>query len=163
MNCKEFEAAALEFVRGDMTQAPAQQDILAHARTCAPCARRLGSERLLSSVVAAVIAHDRERRAPQRVENVVVTAFRERHKYKPSPRVKMTRVIVGAMAAGLILGAVMTLRRAEKPNVVAIEPVLPVPAPVIAPVYREAKRRLPRTLRSEGRMQPNRKLASVPR
>src|ERR1700687_1160935 len=77
MNCKEFEAAALEFVRGDVTEMPAQQNILAHARACAHCARRLGAERLLTSVVAAVIAQDRERSAPRRVENALVAAFRE--------------------------------------------------------------------------------------
>src|SRR5437868_3946166 len=72
MNCKEFEAAAMEFMRGDMSEVPAQQNILTHARTCARCARRLESERLLTSVVAAVITHDRERGAPQRVENALV-------------------------------------------------------------------------------------------
>jgi hypothetical protein len=167
MNCKEFEATALEFVRGDATEAPTQQNILAHARTCAHCARRLGAERLLTNVVAAVIAQDWKRCAPPRVENALVTAFRERQKHKRNQRVRMTPAIAAAIAAGLMLAAVMTLRRAEKPNVGAVKQVLPAPAPVttpvIAPVYREAKRRPPRTWRAGGRKQPNTRTAPAPR
>ena len=165
MNCKEFEAVALEFVRGDVTDVPARQNLLAHARTCAHCARRLGAERLLTSVVEAVIAQDRERSAPQRVENALVTAFHERQKSKRSRRVWMTPVIAGAIAAGVILAAVMTLRRADKPVVVTVKQVLPAPAPVpvIAPVFRETKRRSPRTLRASVRKRPNTKTPSQPR
>jgi hypothetical protein len=165
MNCKEFEAAAMEFVRGDMSEVPAQQNILAHARSCAHCARRLESERLLTSVAASVLAQDRERGAPQRVENALVTAFRERQKIKRSQRVRMTPIIAGAIAAGLMLVSVMTLRRAEKPNVVAVKQVLPAPVavPVIAPVYREAKRRPPRMMRAGGRKHSNTTTTSVSR
>jgi hypothetical protein len=165
MNCKEFEAVALEFVRGDLTEAPSQQNLLAHARTCANCARRLGAERLLTSVIEAVIAQDRERTAPQRIENALVVAFREQQKSSRSQRVRMTPVIVGAIAACLILAAGITLRRTEKPNVVTVKQALPAPAPVpvMAPVYREAKRRPPRTVRAGIRKQPNTKTAAVPR
>jgi hypothetical protein len=165
MNCKEFEAVALEFVRGDVIEAPAQQNLLAHARTCAHCARRLGAERLLTSVVAAVIAQDRERSAPQQIENALVDAFRERQKSKRSQRVWMKPVIAGAIAAGLILAAVITLRRTEKPTVITVKRALPAPAPVraVAPVYRKPKRRQARTLRAGVRKQPNTKTALVPR
>ena len=165
MNCKEFEAVALEWVRGDMTEAVAQQDILAHARTCAHCARRLGAERLLTSVVAGVIAQDRERSAPRRIEKGLVAAFREAQKPKRSQWVWMTPVIAGAIAAGLILAAVITARRSEKPRVVTVKQALPALAPVrvTAPVYREVKRRPPRTLRAGVRKQPNTKTASEPR
>jgi hypothetical protein len=121
----------------------------------------------LTSVVEAVIAQDRERSAPQRVENALVTAFYERQKSKRNRRVWMTPVIAGAIAAGVILAAVMTLRRADKPVVVTVKQVLPAPAPapvpVIAPVFREAKRRPPRTLRAGVRKQPNTKTPSQPR
>lgn len=167
MNCKEFEFAALEFIRGDITGTPAPQNILAHARTCAHCAGRLGAERLLTSVVAAVIAEDRDCTAPLRVENALVSAFRERQKPSQSRRAWMAAVIAGAIAAGLILAAVITVRRPEepKPNVVVVKEVLPAPAavPVVAPVYREVKRRPLRTLRASVRKPPNTKTAAAPR
>jgi len=164
MNCKEFEAVALEFVRGDMTDVPAQQNLLAHARTCAHCARRLGAERLLTSVVATVIAQDRERSAPQRVEKALLTAFHEQQKYKRSRRLWMRPTIAGAIAAGLILAAVISVPRAEKAKVVTVKQALPAaPVPVIAPVYRAVKKPPPRTLRAGVRKRPNTKTAALPR
>jgi len=164
MNCKEFEAIALEFIREDVRDVPARQNLLEHARTCAHCARRLGAERLLTNVEAAVIAQDRERSAPQRVEDALLMAFHERQKCKPRRRVWMKPAIAGAIAAGLILAAVMSVPRAERAKVVTVKQALPAAAvPVIAPVYREAKRRPPRTLRAAARKRPSAKTASLPR
>ena len=74
MNCRDFELIALLLARGDEFADRAEG--LAHAATCAVCARRLAEAQALWLGVRAIQAELAAAAAPARVETVLLAAFR---------------------------------------------------------------------------------------
>jgi hypothetical protein len=112
MNCIEFENVVVAIARGELMDTAALQSGLAHAEACIRCAHRLESEKTLSEVMAAAVAEDSAREAPPRVSEMLMGAFRERRiAAKRLRRTWRRRVLAGAVAAMLVLGAVVALRK----------------------------------------------------
>ncbi len=112
MNCIEFESVVVAIARDEVMDAAALRSGLAHTEACVRCAHRLESERALSEVMAAAVAEDSAREAPPRTGEMLDGAFRERR--IAAQRVRRTwrrRVLAGAVAAMLVLGAVVALRK----------------------------------------------------
>jgi hypothetical protein len=112
MNCIEFENVVVAIARDEVMDAAALRSGLAHAEVCVRCARRLESEKTLSDVMAAAVSEDSARQAPSRVGEMLMGAFRERRiAAKRLRRTWRRRVLAGAVAAMLVLGAVVALRK----------------------------------------------------
>jgi len=112
MNCTEFENVVVAIARDEVMEAAARQEGLVHADGCARCARRLASEKVLSDAVAAVIAEDASKRAPHYVGKMLLEGFRERKAAGRRRRgVWIRRAVTGAVAAMLLMGSAMMLRK----------------------------------------------------
>ena len=119
MNCIEFENVVVAMARDEVIDAVAQGEGLAHADTCARCARRLVSERMLSDTVAAAIAVDAAKQAPPHVGRMLVGALRERKiTGQRLRRIWIRRGVTGAVAAMLLIGTTMMLRKTTEPPAV---------------------------------------------
>jgi hypothetical protein len=77
MTCKEFETYATELARERELEPGARREAMAHAETCAACARRLRDERDVTAALAAFGAASKG--APERLETSVLAAFRAHH------------------------------------------------------------------------------------
>jgi hypothetical protein len=152
MNCTGFERVVVEMARGGLTDAAAQREAAAHAKTCARCARRLAHEQSLSAVVATVVMEDSQRVAPAAVEQILLAEFRKQHARSKRQGAWRARAAVGAVAAALIVAAAVSLRRAPEQNTVQMKPpeahVTPLVRPVVAPAVREVSKPRVRTLRA---------------
>lgn len=113
MNCTEFENVVVAIARDEVMDAVAHREGLVHADACARCARRLASEKLLSDAVAGAIAEDAGKQAPPHVGKMLVEGLRERKVTNlRRRRIWIRRIVIGAVAAMLLIGSVMMLRRA---------------------------------------------------
>jgi hypothetical protein len=155
MNCTEFESVVTEIARGEIggevLDAAAHREGLAHAKTCERCAHRLANEQALSGLVAAIAAEDRALAPPPVMEKVLLAAFRERHiALRQRQHAWLTRAAVGAIAALLIVAGILAVRRPQAPRSAQVIPGAPTPvtAPlkVMAPVYRQPRKPPVRTL-----------------
>jgi hypothetical protein len=118
MNCTEFENVVVAIVRDEVIDSAAQREGLAHADSCARCAHRLASERMLSDIVTAVIADDAAKQAPPHVRKMLLDGFRERKiAGQCRRRTWIRRAVTGAVAAMLLIGSALMLRKAEAPLV----------------------------------------------
>jgi len=117
MNCTELENVVVAIARDEVIDAAARREGLAHAEACARCARRLAGERMLSEAVAAARSEDSVRQAPPHVGKMLVEALRERKfASQRRRRVWIRRGITGAVAAMLLIGTAILLRKtAETP------------------------------------------------
>jgi len=89
---------------------------LAHAAACARCARRMAGEKMLSEVIAAANAGDSGKQAPPHVGKMVLESFRERKiAGRRRRQVWIRRGVTGAVAAMLLVGSALMLRKASEP------------------------------------------------
>jgi hypothetical protein len=115
MNCTEFENVVVAIARDEVIEAAAHREGLAHADNCARCARRLASGITLSEAMAAVIADDGAKQAPPYVSKMLLEGFRERKIAGRRRRVVwIRRSITGAVAAMLLIGSAIMLRKAAE-------------------------------------------------
>jgi hypothetical protein len=154
MNCTEFENVVVDIARGELMEAAARRDGLAHATGCERCGRRLANEQALSGLLAVAAAEDAGRTAPPAVEQALLSAFREREfAGHPGRRAWWLGAAVAAVAALLVVS--VTVRKPREPQIVKVPTALPAPATeptkVIAPVYRETRKPPVRTLRAAQR------------
>jgi hypothetical protein len=77
MNCRNFEAIITELARGQMLEARAREDALAHMEVCKHCATRFADEQTLTAGLRAVAASASLVEMPERVEAALLTAFRQ--------------------------------------------------------------------------------------
>lgn len=116
MNCTDFENVVVAMARDEVIDATAQGEGLAHADACARCARRLVSERMLSDTVASAIAVDAAKQAPAHVGRMLMGALRERKiTGQRLRRIRIRRGVTGAIAAMLLIGTAMILRKTTEP------------------------------------------------
>ncbi len=112
MNCIEFENVVVAIARGEVMDAALIRPGLAHAEACGRCAHRLASEKTLSEVMAFAVAEDSAREAPPRVGQMLLGAFRERRvAAQRRRRTWLRRVLTGSIAAVLVFGAAVALRK----------------------------------------------------
>ncbi len=163
MNCTEFESVVVDIARGELMEAAARREGLAHPTGCERCGRRLANEQRLSGLLAVAAAEDAGRNAPPAVEKVLLSAFREREfGARPGKRIWWLGAAAAAVAALLMLTFFVMPR---EPQIVKV-PTLP-PAPtteptrVVAPVYRETRKPPARTLRAAHRKPAMPKLRSA--
>ena len=153
MNCTGFESVVVDIARGELMDAAARREGLAHATGCERCGRRLANERALSGLLAVAAAEDVERAAPAAMEQALLSAFREREfAGRTGKRIGWLGAAAAAVAALLVLTFLVIPRKTREPQIVKAPMVLPTPATeparVIAPVYRETRKPPARTLRA---------------
>ncbi len=116
MNCSDFENVVVAIAREELIDAVSRSQGLAHADACARCTRRLASEILLSDAVAAAVAEDAPKQAPPHVGKMLVEAMRERAIVaRRRRRIWIRRSVTGALAATLLIGSSVILRRITPP------------------------------------------------
>ncbi len=76
MNCTEFEQIVTDLARGPNKQSSGR-DALVHARECGRCGSRLAEEQTLTSAFTEVAGNFGTEKAPPRVENALLAAFRQ--------------------------------------------------------------------------------------
>jgi hypothetical protein len=86
MNCKDFESMIHELVSRRVADKTKQLEALEHAGHCLWCALRLDEESKLTQSLQAFAGTLRAQRAPVRVEEELLQAFRERAKRATGPR-----------------------------------------------------------------------------
>jgi len=117
MNCTEFENVVVSIARDEVIEAAAHQESLEHADGCPRCARRLAGEITLSEAMSAMIAEDTARQAPPYVGKMLVEGLRERTIAGRRQRlIWIRRCVTGAVAAMLLIGSALMLRKAEPPR-----------------------------------------------
>jgi len=117
MNCTEFENVVVAIARDEVIEAAAHREGLAHADSCARCARRLAGEITLSEAMAAAMAEDSAKQAPPYVSKMLLEGLRERRMAGHRQRmVWIRRCVTGAIAAMLLIGSALMLRKAEPPR-----------------------------------------------
>jgi hypothetical protein len=77
MNCRNFETVITELARGQMLDARAREDALAHMEVCKHCATRFADEQSLTAGLQEVTASPTLIEAPARVEAALLAAFRQ--------------------------------------------------------------------------------------
>lgn len=103
MNCRDFEEIVVQLARGEAKNASA----LEHAAACAHCAARLASERHVTEALRAYAASSADAGAPERLEGVLLTAFRRTRPAQPVRRTApQWRAWASALAAGVAVLAV---------------------------------------------------------
>ncbi len=116
MSCRNYETILTEAARGQMLDARAKLDALAHAETCARCASRLADEKSLSAGLRSLSANTAATQTPARVEAALLEAFHRRSAFVPVPapvragRPRWSRWSVAAAAAILVVSAFAALR-----------------------------------------------------
>jgi len=85
MNCKDFESMIHELVSRRMADKTRQLQALEHAGHCLWCALRLDEESKLTARLNAFASTLQGQRAPVRVEEALVQAFRERGLWATTP------------------------------------------------------------------------------
>jgi anti-sigma factor RsiW len=78
MSCRNYETILTEVARGQMLDAGAKTDALAHAETCPRCAVRLADQKALSAGLRSLSASAAAAQTPARVEAALSEAFRQR-------------------------------------------------------------------------------------
>lgn len=118
MSCKNFDTVITELARGQMTEAGARENALAHMESCKRCAVKYADEQALTAGLHAVAANVATAEAPARVEAALVSAFRQRTATPLSPSAQPTyRTLSGwatlaiAAAAALLVVSVFGVSR----------------------------------------------------
>ncbi|HEY0375515.1 MAG TPA: hypothetical protein VGC87_00995 [Pyrinomonadaceae bacterium] len=116
MSCRNYETILTDVARGQMLDASAKTDALAHAETCGRCAARLADEKSLSAGLRSLSAGAAATQTPVRVETALLEAFRQRSTFVPvtaparAGRPRWSRWSVAAAAAILVVSALAALR-----------------------------------------------------
>jgi hypothetical protein len=85
MNCKDFETMVHEIVSGRAVDKTKQLEALEHAGHCLWCALRFDEETKLTESLRGLARTLNPQRAPARVEEALVEAFRERPRRATAP------------------------------------------------------------------------------
>jgi len=151
MNCTEFEGVVVDIARGELMDATARRDGLAHAMGCERCGRRLANEQALSGLFAVAAAEDAGRTTPPAVEQALLSAFRETE-FAGRPKRRAWWLGAAVAAAAGLLAVSVTVRKPHESQIVGVPKVTRVPAieptKIIAPVYREQRKPPVHTLRA---------------
>jgi hypothetical protein len=91
MNCKDFESMVHEIVSGRVSDKTKQLEALEHAGHCLWCALRFDEETKLTESLQAFAKAHQVQRAPARVEEALVQAFRERTREASVPLFRLSR------------------------------------------------------------------------
>ena len=114
MRCSDYEPIILFMARTtSLKDDRAGQQALAHTKDCNRCAARLAEEEALVAGVRAVVADLAKEQAPARLEETLLTAFRQRGRARGSGRalVPLTRMsrrtqwVLATAAAVIVVGA----------------------------------------------------------
>ncbi|HEX8844691.1 MAG TPA: hypothetical protein VF791_08615 [Pyrinomonadaceae bacterium] len=121
MSCRSFETTITDLARGQMLEARAKEEALAHVRDCRSCAARLADEQSLTAGLRVVATSAVLNEAPARVEALLLSTFRQRaaSPFVPVSAPARARItpwplwsVAGAAAAAVILVvAMLTLPR----------------------------------------------------
>ena len=76
MTCREFDEVVHAFVRMELLDVSAREAVIEHAAHCDNCAQRMGEAGVLAEVTQAVAASVRELGAPEDLEPVLRSIFR---------------------------------------------------------------------------------------
>ena len=90
MNCRNFETTITELARGQMLEAHAKEDTLAHIKECKDCAACFADEQALTAGLRSVAVSAATVEIPLRVEEALLLAFRQRRDMSSSPAVTFT-------------------------------------------------------------------------
>lgn len=149
MSCRNYETILTEVARGQMLDARARTDALAHTEACARCAARLANEQALSAGLGSLGSSAAAAQTPARVEETLLAAFRQRSVFVPAaapvvsaqPR-RAWWAVAAAAAAILVVSTFAALRLlpagATKPA--EQEAQAAQPTPPAAPPWREDDR-----------------------
>ena len=110
MSCQNIETMITELARGQMLEARAKEEALAHMEACKRCASRFADEQSLSSGLGAVAASVAATETPARVEAALLAAFRQGAAFshpiaRPKSRPRWVTWCIAAAAAVLIVFA----------------------------------------------------------
>jgi hypothetical protein len=116
MSCRNIETIIPELARGQMLEARAKEDALAHMEACERCAARFADEQTLTSGLRAVVAVSAASAAtPAHVEAALLAAFRQRAASpfatpRQSNAAMWKRWSIAAAAVILVVAAFASLR-----------------------------------------------------
>ena len=116
MSCRNYETILTEAARGQMLDARAKGDALAHAETCKRCAARLADEMALSAGLRSLNESAAVAQTPARVEAALLEAFRRRSTFVPASgpvrasRSRWARWSVAAAATILVVSTFAAVR-----------------------------------------------------
>jgi hypothetical protein len=160
MTCSEFENVIVEAVRVEVADAVVRRKAFDHAAVCERCARRLRAEQRLGEVLSTIAVQDEALNAPPAVEKILLAALREQTVGEKNAGWTWTRGLVfGSLAAGVVLmvlfltqayrGGERTRERqtadvSRTPSRGGPSPEAPVRTQMLAPVYREPRKRVVR-------------------
>ena len=117
MNCQSFEDNVIDIVRRQPMEVGLLEHSLAHADSCANCARQLEEQRILSSELRGVSDQMKLVHAPERIEHQLLAAVR-RNKFQPPRVAKASRRwfgVAAVAAALLVMFGVLALRIRQSP------------------------------------------------
>jgi hypothetical protein len=122
MNCKDFESMVHEIVSGRAADKSKQLEALEHAGHCLWCALRFDEETRLTESLQAFAKTLNAQRAPGRVEEALVQAFRERTRRATAPLLGLAgkrlwrRLSWGLAFAATVAAAWMVISGSRKPG-----------------------------------------------
>jgi len=123
MNCKDFESTVHEIVSGRAADKTRQLQALEHAGRCLWCALRLDEETRLTENLQALAKAHYVQRAPARVEEALLQAFRERARRANGPLFVLAgkrfwrRLSWGLAFAAIVTATVIIVLGNRKPGV----------------------------------------------
>jgi len=148
MSCRNFETVITELARGQMTEAGARENALAHMGSCKSCAMKYADDQALTAGLRAVATKLSAAEASARVEEALVSAFRQRTTTPLSPIAQPSyRTLSGwatlavAAAAAFLVVSVFGVSRllfnssseSSPQNVARTSQPAPVSSPITAP------------------------------
>ncbi|HKQ51989.1 MAG TPA: hypothetical protein VJT74_06460 [Pyrinomonadaceae bacterium] len=171
MSCRNYETILTEVARGQMLDARARTDALAHTETCARCAARLANEQALSAGLRALSSSAATSQTPACVEEKLLAAFRQGPNFVPavthvvSPQQRRVWWAVAAAVAILAVSTFAALRllpgNTKQPAEQGAKVVQPTPH--TTPPWREDERNVaePERAVASGADNQDRKLIPV--
>jgi hypothetical protein len=102
MTCREFDEIVHGFVRVELLDVKVREAALEHASRCRLCAERMAEAGVLAEASEAVSSSVRDQQAPPRVQEALLTAFRNHHRRAVWQR-NLEWAAVGAAAAVLLV------------------------------------------------------------
>ncbi|MGD0457755.1 MAG: hypothetical protein ABSC21_08425 [Terriglobia bacterium] len=133
MNCKDFESMIHEIVSRRAADKTKQLEALEHAGRCLWCALRLDEETKLTESLQAFARTLDVQRAPARVEEALVQAFRERTLREGAPRFGLAgKRLWRRLSWGLVFAATVAAAWVVVLRTSLVHPRSSVPQPQVA-------------------------------
>jgi hypothetical protein len=104
MDCTQFEEILSDLNRPEITGTALRESALAHAESCSRCAKLLAEAESLDQGFRALAAVERDLRAPERVEAIVLQEFRRRRDAVSGRRIGRQATLGIAAAILLVVG-----------------------------------------------------------